>query len=43
MKVTAVQEILRMLQELLDSLPPEHQDRPGIMRSIELIRVEMVV
>lgn len=31
---------INLLQELLDSLPKDHYERPGIMRSIELLRVD---
>lgn len=31
---------IELLQELLDSLPVVHPERPGVMRSIELLRAE---
>lgn len=31
---------IEMLQELLDSLPEGHADRPGVRRAIEVLRVD---
>lgn len=36
---TSFDEAIALLNELLDSLPATHPERPGIMRSIELLRV----
>lgn len=33
-------EAIRLLEELLAQLPTEHQERPGVIRSIEVLRDE---